>query len=74
MPMDPSSRSLQRPCGHPLDALVALMQDNPEIRHDLLAAASRDEIQATLRHFGWPTDGPLGRLDPEQLRDAFRCG
>ena len=72
--MDPSPRTLQFPGGSPLDALVSLMQDNPEIRDDLLAAGSREEIQTILRHCGWPLEGPLGRLDPETLRDAFRCG
>jgi hypothetical protein len=69
---DPSFNTLRHPRPSHLDALVALMQDNPEIRRDLLAADSRDQIQTILRQVGQPIEGDLSHLDPEQLRDAFR--
>lgn len=49
------------------------MQDNAAIREELLAAGSSREIDQILRRIGQPLDGALVHLDPEQLRDAFRC-
>lgn len=57
-----------------LDALMALMQDNPDIREELLAASSHQELRASLQRLGLPLEGTLSALDPEQLRDAFRAG
>lgn len=70
--LDPSFKTLRHPRRSHLDALVALMQDNPELRRDLLAAESRLEIQTILKQVGQPVEGDLIHLDPEQLRDAFR--
>lgn len=70
--MDQSSRALPHPAGN-LDGLVALMQDKAAIRQELLAAGSSEEIRQILHRIGQSLDGDLAQLDPEQLRDAFRC-
>ena len=56
-----------------LDNLVALMKDNAPLRQELLEARSSDEIRTILQRFGQQIGGTIAPVDPEQLRDAFRC-
>lgn len=72
--MEPGCRTQPHPPTHQLDALVALMQDNPAIRDELLAAGSPQELRTSLHRLGLPLEGNPILLDPELLREAFRCG
>lgn len=72
--MDPGCHTQPHPPTHQLDALVALMQDNPAIRDELLAAGSAQELRTSLHRLGLPLEGDQTLLDPELLREAFRCG
>ena len=70
--MDPSTQPPGAAPINRLDALVALMQDNAEIRQQLLAATSHDGITAILRKVNPSLAGGPEAIDPEALRDAFR--
>lgn len=72
--MDTGCRTQPHPARHQLDALVALMQDNPAIRAELLGAGSPQELRTSLHRLGLPLGGDQTLLDPELLREAFRCG
>lgn len=71
--MQPNGPTQPHLPGHQLDALVALMQDNAAIREELLAAGSAQAIRASLHRLGLPLEGDPILLDPELLREAFRC-
>lgn len=71
--MDPSKPSARPSAISSLDSLVALMQDNSMLRQALLEATSSDQIQTILHRFGQPLAEGHDPVDPEQLRDAFRC-
>jgi hypothetical protein len=71
--MDPYPPTTSPSVIRSLDNLVALMHDNGTLRQELLRASSSDEISTILLRFGQQLGGTIAPVDPQLLRDAFRC-